>query len=415
MDTVLLRAWRFLVDFQYRWVLKQPAHTLDRGPAVLAPLLDHVPALFVLMEALRCRVSVAPAGDPPPVWVGRVSPRIDAALQSLAGELELPLATIVLRRRPALAVLPSPALLVRIVRLVSRRAGGLDRHVQLSLVEMLLEYAALGRRFARRPPKLVVIPCDLSPRRIAAGAAAERHGVPSLYLQLSLFNTYVPPFRPSRAMVINPPAERALAAAGLPTVRRVLRSRRPALREPADPPRDVGIVLNAFVDPGALPRRLAAIRKRFPETRFRVRRHPRSRLRIDPLPDGFTLDPPQRPLADFARDIELALAGNSVAQLDLLGLGVPVVHLDGLDGIAFDHCGFVAEGLVFGVRSPEDIMLDRVRSFYARPEWSAKLAERLGLFPDDAGRERERRAFRNWLVHQLGPAISGATGPCAAS
>ena len=416
MDTVLLRAWRFLVDFQYRWVLKQPADTLDRGPARLAPLFDRIPALFPLMAAAGCRVSARPPGSAGRLWLGHRSPRVEADLHRLGRELGLELvATAPPRRRVWRTGLVSPALTLRIARTVGHRARRLDRHVQRALVEMLLEYAALRRLFARRPPGLVLVPCDLSPRRIAAGAAAEREGVPCLYLQLSLFNTYLPPFRPSRALIVNMAAERTLAAAGIPTVRRVLRREVPELRLPDDRPRSIGIVLNYYLDPERLGPTLAAVRRHFPEARIRLRRHPRSRRDPERLPAGVETDPPERPLAEFAAGIAFALAGNSVAQLDLLGLGVPVVHLDGLDALAFDHCGFVAEDLVFGVRRVEEIELDRLRAFYTRPEWRPRLLVRLGLFPEDGRDAAEWRAFRRWLQHRLDGGSSARPAPCAAS
>ncbi len=416
MDTVLLRSWRFLTAFQYRWVLRQPADTLDRGPAWAAPLFARSPSLFPLLAVLQCRIPVTPPHDGRHIWVTHRSTKIAHALRQLGDEVGRPLeAGAPRRRRILLSGLLSPRLLARITRLVARRARRLDRHVQRSLVQMLLEYAALCRIFARRAPALVLIPCDLSPQRIALGAAAERHGVPCLYFQLSLFNTYAPPFRADMAVVANAEAERNLEAIGVAILRRPHREAVPELRVCTDPPRRIGVVLNNYIRPEKLEGPLMRLRRRFPEAAFTLRPHPNSRHRLRPLPEGFRLDPPGRDLAAFAGEIDLALVGNSVAQLDLLGLGLPVVHLDGLDEIAFDHCGFVAEGLVFGAASAEEIELGRVRAFYARPSWRAHLLERLGRFPDAGSQGRAGEGFRRWLRACLDHEPAPGRPACAAS
>ncbi len=415
MDTVLLRSWRFLVAFQYRWVLRQPADTLDRGPPWLAPLFERRPLLFPLLAALQCRIPAAPAGGRR-IWVTHRSTKIELALRELGEEFGGTLEARAPRRRRAVpSGLVSLRLLARITRLVGRRAHRLDRHVQRSLVQMLLDYAALCRTFAREPPPLVLVPCDLSPQRIALGAAAERWHVPCLYVQLSLFNTYAPPFRPDMALVVNLEAERSLDAIGATTLRRRLRGEVPELRLLDDPPRRIGVVLNNYIRPERLEDVLRRLRHRFPEAAFTLRPHPNSRHRLRPLPEGFRLDPRGRELAAFAREIDLAIVGNSVAQLDLLGLGVPVVHLDGLDEIAFDHCGFVVEGLVCGAGGVGEIEPARIRAFYARPEWRRRLLDRLGLFPDDPPGDRTRRILDRWLHDCLDPESSRGRAACAAS
>ncbi len=416
MDTVLLRSWRFLTAFQYRWVLRQPADTLDRGPAWLAPLFARSPALFPLLAALQSRIPATPPSDGRHIWVTHRSTKIAQALRQLGEETGRSLeARAPRRRRAALSGLLPPRLLIRIARLVARRARRLDRHVQRSLVQMLLEYAALCRVFARRPPRLVLVPCDLSPQRIALGAAAERWRVPCLYFQLSLFNTYAPPFRPDMAVVANAEAERKIAAIGAATLWRPIREGVAELRSLPDRPRRIGVVLNNFVRPEKLEGPLIRLRRRFPEAAFTLRPHPNSRHRLRPLPEGFLVDPPGRDLAAFAAEIDLALVGNSVAQLDLLGLGLPVVHLDGLDEIAFDHCGFVAEGLVFGAATAAEIELARVRAFYARPSWRPRLLERLGWFAEGHPQDPPREAFHRWLRACLDQEPVSGRPACAAS
>lgn len=416
MDTVLLRSWRFLIAFQYRWVLRQPADTLDRGPARLAPVFARSPMLFPLLAALQYRMTAAPPTDGCPIWVTHRSSKIERALRDLGEAFGRSLEARAPRRRhAAFSAVLSPRLVTRIVRLVARRAHRLDRHVQRSLVQMLLEYAALCRIFARSPPALVLVPCDLSPRRIALGAAAERRGVPCLYLQLSLFNTYAPPFRPDMAVVVNSQAERSLAAIGAATLRRSPGEGVPQLRFRAEPPRRIGVVLNNYIRPEKLEGSLIRLRRQFPEAAFILRPHPNSRHRLRPMPEGFLLDSPGRDLAAFADEIDLAIVGNSVAQLDLLGLGLPVVHLDGLDEIAFDHCGFVAEGLVFGAATAAEIEFGRVRAFYVRPSWRPRLLERLGVLPDPRPRGREREALQRWLHDCLDHEPFRGRPACAAS
>ncbi|MEQ6890027.1 hypothetical protein ABE957_15230 [Halomonas sp. CS7] len=70
-------------------------------------------------------------------------------------------------------------------------------------------------------------------------------------------------------------------------------------------------------------------------------------------------------MADFASRIDIAIVGNSGAQLWLLIHGVPVIHVPGFDQHGYDRYGYVHQAFAFGVYMLEDLSLDDVRYFYS--------------------------------------------------
>lgn len=130
----------------------------------------------------------------------------------------------------------------------------------------------------------------------------------------------------------------------------------------------VGVAVNALF--AGTPTQIAmldSLRARLGATTLHLRLHPNSTVDQASLSAGWLQIAPQaQSLADYARDIDVAVVGNSAVQLRLLTMGVPVIHVPGLDDHGYDAYGYVRSGDVWGVQTIADLDLAGVAAFYAR-------------------------------------------------
>lgn len=212
---------------------------------------------------------------------------------------------------------------------------------------------------------------DRSSRRNAMAVGAAFAGLPSVYWQLGYHDIAIPNLGYSHAAVLNQPAETCVAAHGTEPLRQT-----PAPMKPVTPPtksQSIGLTMNAFAGPEVadLCRAVLGI---FPDARLHLRTHPRvANPDLGDLPSQASVRPRGEPLEAFCRDCDIVLCGNSSVQIEMLLLGVLVIHIPGLDQHAFDLYQYVADGVTYGTETLASNSVADAVAFYAREGWSDRL------------------------------------------
>ena len=114
-----------------------------------------------------------------------------------------------------------------------------------------------------------------------------------------------------------------------------------------------------------------------------VRMHPNTRPDSFQWPVALKVAALTQSMEEFSRSISVAVCGNMQAQAKKLALDTPVVQMEGLDPLEFDHHGYVAAGIVFGLAKPEDWSFGEIRRFYAATDYRDSLQRLMGPAPED--------------------------------
>jgi hypothetical protein len=184
------------------------------------------------------------------------------------------------------------------------------------------------------------------------------------------------PVRPEVSAVLNPK--------GIELARHKPNSPAVLWREASEPepvvvdpnPEFVGVLLNAFAGQKELETlRDVHVTLGIP---MEIRLHPRSKLTACKLLEGLSMAPTNESLQDFSERMPLIICSNTSAQLKVLCKGTPVVQVPGLDSLPFDHHGYVARGIILGVREIADLDLANVKEFYESGNHLVGLRELLG-------------------------------------
>lgn len=211
-----------------------------------------------------------------------------------------------------------------------------------------------------------VIISDVSPGLHALWSAAAAEGNRAIWWQDDFHHHWPLPYAIRGAAVLNEPG---LAAALEKGTAQVIAKRPTKLPLPIKPiPENpvVGMATNASFSIG--PNEIAMMKTlvhalNVPVLHLRV--HPNRPLTSADVKDApVQLAPRDETMEEFAARIDLAIVGNSAAQLWLIRNGVPAVHVPGFDGQGYDQYGYVKRGLVFGMRHFDEIRLSEIRSFY---------------------------------------------------
>lgn len=237
---------------------------------------------------------------------------------------------------------------------------------------------AFYRRLLRSHPRVTpIIISDVNPQLHMLWSAAAAEGDRALWWQDDFHHCGPLTQSIGAAAVRNAPGYRAARrrSAGARILRRpgaVVRDMR-AIPEPLT----AGLATNAFFaasdEQRALLRRL---RDAIGASVLEVRLHPNSRLGETDFPESWlAIAPRDEPLTAFADRINLCIVGNSAVQLQLACLGVPVVHVSGLDTHGFDLYGYCRDGLIYGADNVSVAALER---YYADPERQRLIADRVG-------------------------------------
>jgi hypothetical protein len=98
-----------------------------------------------------------------------------------------------------------------------------------------------------------------------------------------------------------------------------------------------------------------------------LRLHPNSQLHNSrDLPKWLKVASKSETLTEFAKKVDVAIVGNTSAQLKLLCLGVPVVHLNIFDHFGYDLYQYCRLGFSFGVREIDSLSMESVKLFYTK-------------------------------------------------
>lgn len=241
--------------------------------------------------------------------------------------------------------------------------------------------AAARDVLARHPEVMPIIISDVSPTLHMAWSASIALGRPPLWWQDDYHHVKPLPATVGMAVALNEGGLRAARTRDpeLPVFARPRPEANP-LREVGRRPR-VGIATNASfrADP-AQAALIADLGHRLDACEMIARLHPNSPLHGRANIAGCTVAPADETMAAFAARIDIAVVGNSAAQLQLLREGTPVLHVAGLDGNGFDLYRYVARGVCFGAEHPDEIALDDLRAHYR----DARNGEKIRKFLDFA-------------------------------
>lgn len=265
-----------------------------------------------------------------------------------------------------------------VIRLaLARRLDDSDRQV-------LVGRAAMRLLLRRTPSAVPVIVSDVSPVLYMLWSAAISLRRAPMWWQDDYHHIGSLPYPVSAAAVLNQGGYAAVLARSPDA----LITRRPQtvvklMRAAPSAPR-LGAATNAsFAATPAQVALLAGLRDQLGGKQLLLRLHPNSPLHGGNLAHPWlAIAPADEPLATFATRIDLAIVGNSAVQMRLLGEGVPVLHVAGLDEHGFDLYGYMREGFSFGSPHLEDVCLEAINRHYADPIVQQRIADFMSLRRD---------------------------------
>lgn len=224
---------------------------------------------------------------------------------------------------------------------------------------------------------------DRSERRIAMTAGAALAGRPSVYWQTAYHDTTFPPLGYTHAAVMNKTGEDRALGYNIEPLRQALKKPR-AVSAPSSSQR-IGIAMNAFAGP-EVAELCRSVLSAFPSATLELRTHPRiASPNLGDLPKEANIRPRGEALSAFCDACDIVLCGNSAVQIEMLLLGVLVIHIPGLDDHGFDLYRYVAEGVTYGTTDLDRHSVDAAIQFYAAAEWPDRLLQHVSP-PSDACR-----------------------------
>ncbi|WP_145200150.1 hypothetical protein [Sphingobium sp. B2] len=255
-----------------------------------------------------------------------------------------------------------------------RRFDSCDRQI-------LVGRAAMRQLLRRHPHLTPIIISDVNPTLHMLWSAAVSLGRAPLWWQDDYHHTGPLPYPVGAAAVLN---QGGYAAALKRSPEALIAMRpRPAVKPMQEvPPKPrVGVATNAsFTASPTQIALLAMLRDGVGARHTILRLHPNSPLHGRPLPEAWlAAAPADETLAAFARRVDMAVVGNSAAQLRLLGEGVPVLHVAGLDEHGFDLYGYVRNGFSMGMVRSADVSVDAINRHYADPAIQQRITDFMGL------------------------------------
>jgi len=275
------------------------------------------------------------------------------------------------------------ATLVKTARLIARLPWALGfvvqthkrcRHLDRVDQQTLLNYALARRWLQNRLGLMPVIISDVSPGLHALWCAAAAEGNRAIWWQDDFHHHWPLPYVIRGAAVLNEPG---LAVAQDKGTAHVIAKRptKPPLPIRAIPENPVvGMATNASFSIG--PNEIAMMKTLVQALNVSVlhlRVHPTRPLTNDDVKGApVQLAPREESMEEFAARIDLAIVGNSAAQLWLIRNGVPVIHVPGFDQQGYDRYGYVGRGFVFGMSAADEVKFCEVKDFYAETDRSFK-------------------------------------------
>jgi hypothetical protein len=100
-------------------------------------------------------------------------------------------------------------------------------------------------------------------------------------------------------------------------------------------------------------------------SRVQIRLHPNSKLNESHFSlNCLEIADKNELLEQYIQKVDLVIVGNSAVQLKLLCLGIPIVHIYGLDTFRFDLYGYCKRGFSYGVEEGAIVSLEHIQKFY---------------------------------------------------
>lgn len=245
---------------------------------------------------------------------------------------------------------------------ISRRCQSLDGIDRQTLVN----YALARRWLQNRRGLMPIIISDVSPSLHALWAACAAEGNRAIWWQDDFHFHTALPYPIKAAAVLNEPGLATVRKSGTAQIiaRRPIKPPLPIRPIPNEPVVGVATQANFEVNEYqvSLLKRLAAL---LDVSILHLRLHPRRQSqRFDFRDAPVQLASPDETMEQFASRIDLAVVGNSGAQLWLIRNGVPVIHVAGLDHREYDRYGYVERGFVYGLKTFTNDLVEGVRRFY---------------------------------------------------
>lgn len=256
-----------------------------------------------------------------------------------------------------------------------RRKGRLERRERLAVAAL----DAFTRWFGRHPHVWTLVNSDVGPVQALLAVGAARAGNMSVWWQDDYHHTTVPSLGFTHGVALNEAGGIAFAKQfphGLVYGRRDP-GKHLVVRSVSDDVDVIGVVVNNLFRGTA--EEFGRIRDGmacFGAVEVHLRLHPNSRLSFEEgsVGEWLVTAPRTESMEAFAERMTLVLAGNTAAQLRLLTLGTPVVHVAGLDRLGYDVYGYVARSIVFGEPRLQPSPVKRVNAFYGAPDHRTRLA-----------------------------------------
>jgi hypothetical protein len=139
----------------------------------------------------------------------------------------------------------------------------------------------------------------------------------------------------------------------------------------------VGIVLNNHANENVV--ELIIKLQKIIKLNFVIRLHPNSKIIFKKKNSKLSVSDKNETLEVFSNNIGLAICGNTQAQVKLIMNGVPVLQLAELDVLDYDLHKYIKDGIVPGIRTPEEFNFNDIISFYKSKKYLDALQNHIGL------------------------------------
>jgi hypothetical protein len=261
------------------------------------------------------------------------------------------------------------------------------RYIDLAALQVLIGYAAYKRFFLENSKLKPVIISDISPTLHMQWSAALSVNSEVLWWQDDYHHfegfseeNYLP-YTCDFAIVLNEHGYKTVKSQSpeAKIFRRKPTNVFPLRKIPNNP--KIGMATNVLFE--ATPAQLEIVKElkeRLSASEIFLRLHPNSKLHsAKSLPKWLCIAKKRETLEGFAQRIDLVIVGNTAAQLKLLCLSVPVLHVTLFDNFGSDLYQYCRLGFSYGVEDLGKLNMEDVHKFYSEKFKSRSLEEYVNI------------------------------------